>query len=346
MKKLKYLPIVMLFGMMLFLTSATVTETGTNNFEGRNKRAQFHRGMHRGMQHGIMFNNLNDEQKEQIKQLHVEQMKKSLPVINKINETKARLRTLTTGDNININDAEKVLAELEKLKTEQAKQKVRIRVEIRKVLNDEQRIMFDAHKGKMKTGKARRGGSKGFASGQPMKGRHCMQQGMMSKGHPMHRKMSQSGTQQGMQGKGHPMQGKMSHNGMQQGMQQGQRMKGKPAMKSYHGNKSGRPTGGMIGFTPEQEEQLKPLKLAQMKAMTQYRNKLGEYQARLKTITSVDDVKLKDVDKLLDEMGKVKLEMAKNQMSHKQDIRAMLTDEQKVMFDMHLSNGARSKRRF
>ncbi len=322
MKKLKYLPIVMLFGLMLFLTSATVPEAGTNNFDGRNKRAQFHRGMHKGMQHGMMFNNLSDEQKEQIKQLRVEQMKKTLPVRNELNEKRARLRTLTTGDNININDAGKVLAEIEELKTEQAKQNVRIGVEIRKILNDEQRVMFDAHRG---MGKRARGQSS-FHKGNSKVGKTQRKSGQIH-GRPC------------MQ----PMQGRMP----QAGMKQGQGMKGKPGrMKSYHGNRSGTPMTGMIGFTTEQEEQLKSFKLEQMKAMTQYRNSLGEYKASLKTITSVDDVKLKDVDKLLDEMGKIKLEMAKNKLSHQQVIRAMLTDEQKVMFDMRHSHGVRSKRRF
>jgi Spy/CpxP family protein refolding chaperone len=122
---------------------------------------------------------------------------------------------------------------------------------------------------------------------------------------------------QGMPGK----QGMQAHGGMH--ARSG--MKGKPGMKQ----------GGMMNFTAEQQEQLKTLKVEQMKSMTQFRNKLGEFNAKMKTITSADDVNLKDVDKLLDEMGEVKLEMAKNQLAFKQSIRAMLTDEQKVMMDMH-----------
>ena len=202
--------------------------------------------------------------------------------------------------------------------------------------------MFDAHRGNMKRGHARRGGAKGFATNQSNQRRPSMQQGMQGNRQPM---QGRPCMQQGLQGKGQPMQGRMSQHSMHQGMKSGSGMKGKPGMKSYHGNKSGATMTGISDFTDEQQEQLKSLRLEQMKAMTQHRNSLDEYKAKLKTITSVDAVKLKEVDKVLDEMGKIKLEMAKNKLSHQQDVRAMLTDEQKVMFDMRHSHGVRSRGR-
>ena len=303
MKKLKYLSIVMVIGLMVFLTSATTPSTGENGFMGK-RGDGFHRG-HKGAHHGMMLNSLSDEQKEQIKQLRVEMMKNSIPVKNELNEKRARLRTLTTGNKVDVKGAEKVLADIEELKTKQAKQQVRVRVEIRKLLNDEQRVMFDAHAGMVNNERGRAN----FHHGQHHKTQKYGKPGM------------------GMKGK-HGVHGK-------QGMQAHKGMQGKGGMKGKPGNRPEMKQGGMMNFTAEQQEQLKTLRVEQMKSMTQFRNKLGEFNAKMKTITSSDDVNLKDVDKLLDEMGKVKLEMAKDKLSHQMSVRAMLTDEQKVMMDMH-----------
>ncbi len=329
MKKLKYLSIVMVIGLMVFLTSATTPLTGENGFMGK-KGEGFHRGMHKGMHQGMMLNNLSDEQKEQVKQLRIEMMKNSIPVRNELNEKRARLRTLTTGDKVDVKGAEKILADIEKLKTKQAKQKIRVRVEIRKLLNDEQRVMFDAHAGM--NGKNRGHGNfhKGNPHAKQMQGRGGQMMGKPCM-HGKHGKMQQQGMKQGM--------GMHGQSGMKmkgkQGMQAHKGMQGKVGMMGKAGNRAGMKQGGMMNFTAEQQEQLKTLRVEQMKSMTQYRNELGEFKAKMKTITSVDDVNLKDVDKLLDDMGKVKLEMAKNKLDYQQSMRAMLTDEQKVMMDMH-----------
>ncbi len=327
MKKLKYLSIVMVIGLAVLLTSATAPIAGENGIMGKRGEG-FHRGMHKGMHQSMMLDNLNDEQKEQVKQLRIEMMKNSLPVRNELNEKRARLRSLTTGDNVDVKGAEKVLVDIEKLKTQQAKQKVRMRVEVRKILNDEQRVVFDAHVGMGDKGGRKVSFHKNQSSAKQIhgnagqkQGRPCMQ-GMQGK-------MSQQGMKLGMQsGSGMGMNGK-------QGMQANGGMHCKGGMIGKSGNRPGMKQGGMMNFTTEQQEQLKTLRVEQMKSMTQFRNQLGEFKAKLRTITSVDDVNLKDVDKLLDEMGKVKLEMARNKLSHQQSVRAMLTDEQKVMMDIH-----------
>jgi len=332
MKKLKYLSIVMVIGLMVFLTSATTPSTGENGFMGK-RGDGFHWG-HKGVHHGMMLNSLSDEQKEQIKQLRVEMMKNSIPVKNELNEKRARLRTLTTGNKVDVKGAEKVLADIEELKTKQAKQQVRVRVEIRKLLNDEQRVMFDAHAGMVNKERGRAN----FHHGQHHKIQKYGKPGQMHKRpcmQGMQGRMQQPGVKKGVQGKpGMGMKGKHGVHG-KQGMQAHKGMQGKGGMKGKPGNRPEMKQGGMMNFTAEQQEQLKTLRVEQMKSMTQFRNKLGEFNAKMKTITSSDDVNLKDVDNLLDEMGKVKLEMAKDKLSHQMSVRAMLTDEQKVMMDMH-----------
>jgi Spy/CpxP family protein refolding chaperone len=354
MKKMRYFPVVLMLGLLVFLTSSTEPVGNQNDFAGR-RGAQFHRGMHRGMNNGMnfrMFSTLTQEQKDQIKTIRTAQMKKALPLRNQINEQKAKLRTLTTGDKIDTKSAQKVLAKIEGLKTELAKQMVRNRLDIRNVLTEEQRIMFDARSSKMGQkgngfkGKGRHGMKQGFGQGRPMPcaghGGRGMQQG-------------QRGMRQGQKGMGHGMSGGMGNGmtagkGMRPGMKGGQGMmagkgmgagmKGRPGMMGAQRGMQGQ-TGlaWMKDLTQEQKDQLKALRLQEMKAMTRYKNQLDEYKAKLKTLTTSDNVNLKDVDKVIDQMGKIKLEMAKNKLSNRMAVRNLLTDDQKVLFDMHAMKG-------
>ena len=341
MKKLKYFPVVLMLGLLVFLTSSTKPVKKQNNFAG-NRSAQFHRGMHKGMHGGMdfrMFNNLTQEQKDQIEKIRTEQMKKALPLRNQIAEKNSKLLTLTTGDNINQKSADKVLADIENLKSEMAKQMVRTRLDIRNVLTDEQKIIFDAHSGMM--GMHRKGFKGGrmngqFGHGKPMP---CAGQGRMpgkpgmQKGQGMAMNGMHNPGQQGMQ-HGHGMKpGKGNGSGFGQG--QGKGMQGKPGMKGRPGMMQGQ-MAWMKDLTQEQKDGLKALRLEQMKAMTQYKNKLAEYQAKLRTLTTSEDVKLKDIDKIIDQMSKIKLDVAKEKLKHRLDVRNILTDEQKVRFDMHI----------
>jgi Spy/CpxP family protein refolding chaperone len=121
-------------------------------------------------------------------------------------------------------------------------------------------------------------------------------------------------------------QGRMAGKGMGAGM------KGRSGM-------AGQEMPWLKDLTQEQKDQLKALRLQEMKAMTQYKNQLDEYKAKLKTLTTSDNVNLKDVDKVIDHMGKIKLEMAKNKLSNRMAVRNLLSDDQKVLFDMHAMKG-------
>lgn len=99
---------------------------------------------HKGMMQG-MIPGLSEEQQGQIKALRTEHMKAMQPLHNQLGEKKARLQTLTTADKVNMAEVNKVIDEIGKLQTQLMKLKEQHRQEIRKLLNDEQRIMFDAH---------------------------------------------------------------------------------------------------------------------------------------------------------------------------------------------------------
>jgi Spy/CpxP family protein refolding chaperone len=211
---------------------------------------------------------------------------------------------------------------------------VRTRLDIRNVLTDEQKVMFDARRGMQgKDGKRR------AMHGQAGQKRQMPYAGQGRQGMQRGQRMAMKGMKQG---KGQGMKGSQ---GMGAGQHHGQAMNGHGKHGQRKGMQGQQDMSGMKDLTQEQKDKMKELRLQQMKTMTQYSNQLGEYNARLKTLTTGDDVKLKDVDKLIDKMGKVKLEMAKYRLSHRMDVRALLTDEQKVMFDMHAMKGRHEGRR-
>ncbi len=363
MKKLRYLTAVLMLGLLVTLTSSTEPARKQGNFT-KQRDARFHNGMHRGMNKGMnfqMFNTLTQEQKDRIEKIRIAQMKKALPVRNELGEYRAQLRTFTTGDKIDLKKAQKVLAKIEDLNTGLSKQRVRTQLDIRNVLTDEQKIMFDARSGmKQDKGFAGKGrGMKGsFGHGKVMP---CAGQGMIPGKPGMHKGQGMRGMGPGMNrgaGKGMAMngqrQGMMRGQGAGQGMgpgmgqgmkkQQGMNRPGGMGMNGRPG--MNRPQAGMQrqmpcmnDLTQEQKDKLKELRLLQMKKMTQFKNRLNELKARIKTLTSVDNPDIKEINKVIEKMGEIKLEMAKNMLAHRMDVRSVLTDDQKVMFDMHAMKG-------
>jgi len=93
----------------------------------------------------MMIPDLNEKQQEQIKQLRVEHMKAMQPLGNQSAEKKARLRTLTTADKVDMAEVNKVIDEIGKMQTQMMKQKEQHRQDVRNLLTEEQRLFFDSH---------------------------------------------------------------------------------------------------------------------------------------------------------------------------------------------------------
>lgn len=93
--------------------------------------------------------------------------------------------------------------------------------------------------------------------------------------------------------------------------------------------------GDMLNLTAEQKTQIEKLKTAHMKEMIGLKNQLKEKKAHLRTVTTVDKVDMVEVNKTIDEIGVIKTEMMKKKEAHKQEVRKLLTEEQRLKFDMH-----------
>ncbi len=87
-------------------------------------------------------------------------------------------------------------------------------------------------------------------------------------------------------------------------------------------------------LTDVQKSQIKDMRTANMKEMLPLKNELREKQAHLNTISTGDNVKMTDVNRAIEEISAIKLTMAKKRAKNKQNIRKILTDDQRVFFDM------------
>ena len=92
-------------------------------------------------------------------------------------------------------------------------------------------------------------------------------------------------------------------------------------------------------LTEEQETKIKELRVEHMDDMMDYRNKLNEKQAQLRTLETADDPDMDQINSTIDNMGTIRTEMHKERAAHKQEVRALLTKEHKLQFDrMHMNH--------
>lgn len=89
-----------------------------------------------------------------------------------------------------------------------------------------------------------------------------------------------------------------------------------------------------LNLTDAQKDAFKKGMFELQKQLQPLRNELGEAEARQRTLTTVDKPDMGAINKNIEKIGDLKTEMAKLQVKHHLDMRAQLTDEQKLKFDM------------
>ena len=103
-----------------------------------------------------------------------------------------------------------------------------------------------------------------------------------------------------------------------------------------HGDMQGKQIHQRIpNLTPEQEKKIAELRTAHMQEMNNFRNDLMIKQAELNKLQTADNPDINKIDAKIDEIGKMKTDMAKKRAAHRQEVRAILTPEQRVVFDAH-----------
>jgi len=89
-----------------------------------------------------------------------------------------------------------------------------------------------------------------------------------------------------------------------------------------------------LKLTDEQKTKLKDLKIAHQKETLKLRNKMGELHAHLRTLSTAEVADMKAINATIDEITQTQNQMMKSREGFKQQIRGMLTDEQRLQFDM------------
>ncbi|MFZ4413037.1 MAG: Spy/CpxP family protein refolding chaperone [Bacteroidales bacterium] len=90
---------------------------------------------------------------------------------------------------------------------------------------------------------------------------------------------------------------------------------------------------GIPNLTKEQSESIHKLQLNVAQAKFPLENNVREKEARLHTISTVKVPDMQAIEKQIDEIASVKVQLAKLQAAHDQDIRKVLDDEQRLIFD-------------
>jgi Spy/CpxP family protein refolding chaperone len=93
-----------------------------------------------------------------------------------------------------------------------------------------------------------------------------------------------------------------------------------------------------LELTAEQQTKIDALKLDHQKKVLPLKNELNEKNARMNTLQTAEIADMKAINSLIDEMGAIKTKMTKEKATHHQEIRKILTEEQRIKFDMHQGN--------
>jgi len=93
----------------------------------------------------------------------------------------------------------------------------------------------------------------------------------------------------------------------------------------------------MSTLSADQKTKMEKLKFDHRKAMLPVKNQIGEKKAHLQTLMTADVADMEAINKTIDEMGQLKTQAAKMKAAHQQEIRKILTPEQRLEFDLKMA---------
>ncbi|MFO7872976.1 MAG: Spy/CpxP family protein refolding chaperone [Bacteroidales bacterium] len=86
-------------------------------------------------------------------------------------------------------------------------------------------------------------------------------------------------------------------------------------------------------LTEAQEEEIQALRLEQIEKSTEHRNQMDELRARKRTLMTTDGDNSEALNQVIDEMSELRNARMKASVNHRQAVRELLTEEQRVIFD-------------
>jgi Spy/CpxP family protein refolding chaperone len=96
---------------------------------------------------------------------------------------------------------------------------------------------------------------------------------------------------------------------------------------------------GIPNLTEDQKKKIQDLKTPLHKEILPLKNQLAEKKVHLKTLQTAEKADLKSINSTIDEMTQLQSQIMKKRAAHTQAIRSILTDDQRIAFDMRASSG-------
>jgi Spy/CpxP family protein refolding chaperone len=91
---------------------------------------------------------------------------------------------------------------------------------------------------------------------------------------------------------------------------------------------------GIPGLSEEQGKKIDALRISFQKEMLSLKNQMSELKAHQKTLSTADKVDMKAIYANIDAITQVQNQMMKKGADHRQQVRSILTDEQRLRFDL------------
>ncbi len=90
---------------------------------------------------------------------------------------------------------------------------------------------------------------------------------------------------------------------------------------------------GVDDLTSEQETQIRELRNARLEQRIEHRNQMDALRVKKRTEMTKAQPNMDEVNRIIDEMSDLRAQRLKKNASHRQEIRNMLTEEQRLQFD-------------
>lgn len=98
-----------------------------------------------------------------------------------------------------------------------------------------------------------------------------------------------------------------------------------------------------LDLSDTQKEEIGKLRMKNQKNSLQHRNAVNEKRAKLQTLKSADNFDQKAINNVIDDMTEMKAEHMKESIAHQREVRALLTEEQQMIFDLQKQKGKNKK---
>ena len=120
---------------------------------------------------------------------------------------------------------------------------------------------------------------------------------------------------------------------------QGKGRQGQNRQFSDRGPREGRGLINLPDLTEEQKNKIEDLKVEHIKNTKSHRDAVMAKEVELHALTTEETVNMSKINDLIEDIGKIRIDLQKKRVTHQQEIRELLTEKQRVIFDSHRPMG-------